>query len=154
MADRPVLHELDDALAVGSRAPDGTTKRERSDGRGREEEPRRRPAPSVQRHAPHSAGGRPRERGKSLSARSTTSSRPGVPTTPGGADVRASAHPTPASAERRRLVAMRLMPGIVARFDGFEDELNRHARRVTLTQLWTAAIEHALPDDPDAALAL
>jgi hypothetical protein len=154
MADRPVLHELDDALAVGSRAPAGTAKRERSDGGG-EDEARRRPEPSAQRQAPHSAGGRPRERSKGPRAQSTTSSPPVVPTTREEAtDVRVAAHPMPPGGERRRLVAMRLMPGIVARFDGFEDELNRHGRRVTLTQLWTAAIEHALPDDPDAALEL
>lgn len=152
MAGRPVLRELDDALAVGSRAPAEAPGPEHTGG-GDENAQRSEPGP--QRRARRTAGsGRPRERTKSPRSESVTSSR-GVPTTAGGAsDVQVVGHPTPPGAERRKLVAMRLMPGIVARFDRFEEELNRHGRRITLTQLWTAAVEHALPDDPDAALEL
>jgi hypothetical protein len=152
MAGRPVLHELDDALAVGSRAPTGAAGHERPD--GGEEEVRQRPKAATERQAPRTArSGQPR--GRSKSPQSTTSSRRASSTTAREAtDVRNPGRPTPPGGERRKLVAMRLMPGIVARFDRFEDELNRYGRRVTLTQLWTAAIEHALPDDPDAALEL
>jgi hypothetical protein len=152
MAGRPVLNELDDALAVGSRAPTDAAGRER---RGGEEEVPQRPAPATNPQAPRGTARSDRGgRSKSPRQQSTRSSRRLGSTTAGEAtDVPDRATPPPRG-ERRKLVAMRLMPGIVARFDGFEEELNRHGRRVTLTQLWTAAIERALPEDPDAALAL
>lgn len=155
MAGRPVLRELDDALAVQTRAPAATAERGQSDGGG-DEEQLERPA-AAQRRSPRAAGSssRSRTRGKSSHVQSAPAPRPAVPTTVGdAADVRAHVRPTPRGGERRRLLAMRLMPGIVERFDGFEDELNRHGRRATLTQLWTAAIERTLPDDADGALEL